>query len=253
MRCVDVAAGTFSATAECEFPSSLDAVRGLARRFAGAGVIVPRVDLDIPGLDAPEDDAVRKPASGLALDLSSLCASFVGSTVLSIAFSGVMGRAVSAEFSCVTFRTGTNRPVDAMLVCSCAASLSKDCGAAAGCLFVKYCSCRPPLNIDDALPGRFVAESISLVGTMGRLPVMMRASRKARRLTVFGTESPVPKRSAGRAEIASRIRPSTAARVTLENSLSSRSGATTRVSLVMLVASVTLVSFNCDSFRPYHG
>ena len=148
MRCVDVVAGTFSATAECGFPSGVDAARVLAPRYAGAGVIVPRVDFDIPRLDAPGDDAVRKPASGSALDLSSLCASFVGSTVLSIAFFGAMGRAVSAEFNCVTSRTGTNRPVPAMLSCICAASLSNDCGAAAGCRFVKYCSCRPPLNSD---------------------------------------------------------------------------------------------------------
>ena len=160
---------------------------------------------------------------------------------------------MSAESRCVTSPTGTNRPVPSMLSSTCAASLSNDCGAAAGWLFVKYCSCRPPLNIDDAFAGRFVAVSISLVGTMGRLPVIMRASRKARRPTVFGAERPVPKRSAGSAEIAWRIRPSTAARLTLENSLSSRSGATTRVSLVMLTASVTLTPFNCDPFCPYHG
>jgi hypothetical protein len=59
MRRVDVAAGTLSGTAECEFPSGLDAVRVLAPRYAGAGVIIPRVDLDIPG-----DDAARKPTSG---------------------------------------------------------------------------------------------------------------------------------------------------------------------------------------------
>jgi hypothetical protein len=58
MRRVDVAAGTLSDTAVCEFPPGLDAVRVLAARYAGAGVILPRVDLDIP-----EDDPARKPAS----------------------------------------------------------------------------------------------------------------------------------------------------------------------------------------------
>jgi hypothetical protein len=59
MRCVEVAAGTLGGTAVCEFPPGLDAVRVLAPRFAGAGVIIPRVDFDIPG-----DDAARKPNSG---------------------------------------------------------------------------------------------------------------------------------------------------------------------------------------------
>jgi hypothetical protein len=59
MRRVDVAAGTLSGTAVCEFPLGLDAVRVLAPRYAGDGVIIPRVDLDIPG-----DDAARKPTSG---------------------------------------------------------------------------------------------------------------------------------------------------------------------------------------------
>jgi hypothetical protein len=59
MRRVDVAAGTLSDTAVCEFPPGLDAVRVLAPRYAGDGVIIPRVDLDIPG-----DDAARKPTSG---------------------------------------------------------------------------------------------------------------------------------------------------------------------------------------------
>ena len=62
-----------------------------------------------------------------------------------------MGRAVSAESSCVTSRTGTNWPFPSMPSCTCAACLSSDCGAAAGCLFVKYRSCRPPFNIDDGL------------------------------------------------------------------------------------------------------
>jgi hypothetical protein len=94
---------------------------------------------------------------------------------------------------------------------------------------VKKRSCRPPriIAIDDGLAGRFVAERASRVGTMGSLPVMMRASRKARRLTVDGAERPVPKRSAGTAEIALRIRTSTPASLTFENWLSSRSGATT--------------------------
>ena len=56
---VDVATGTFSETAVCELPPSLDAVCVLALRYGGAGVIIPRVDLDIPG-----DDAARKPTSG---------------------------------------------------------------------------------------------------------------------------------------------------------------------------------------------
>jgi hypothetical protein len=110
---------------------------------------------------------------------------------------------------------------------------------------VKKRSCRPPriIAIDDGLAGRFVAERASRVGTMGSLPVMMRASRKARRLTVDGAERPVPKRSAGTAEIALRIRTSTAASATFENWSSSRNGATLstpRLSLVMSVASVTL-------------
>jgi hypothetical protein len=90
---------------------------------------------------------------------------------------------------------------------------------------VKNRSGRPPLavdididiEIDDGLAGRFVAETASRVGTMGRLPVTMRASRKARRLTVDDAERPVPKRSAGTFEIALRIRTSTAASLTLEN------------------------------------
>jgi hypothetical protein len=59
MRCVEVAAGTLGGTAVCEFPPGFDAARVLALRFAGAGVIIPRVDFDIPG-----DDAARKPTSG---------------------------------------------------------------------------------------------------------------------------------------------------------------------------------------------
>ena len=59
MRCVEVAAGTLGGTAVCEAPPGLDAVRVLALRFAGAGVVIPRVDLDIPA-----DDAARKPTSG---------------------------------------------------------------------------------------------------------------------------------------------------------------------------------------------
>src|SRR5208282_3834255 len=109
IRRVDVAAGTLSDAAVREFPPGLDA--------AGAGVIIPRVDLDILG-----DDAARKPTSGLNLDLCSLCASFVGSTVLSIPFSRAMGRAVSTESRCVTSPTGTNWPVPSMLSCTSAAS-----------------------------------------------------------------------------------------------------------------------------------
>jgi hypothetical protein len=131
---------------------------------------------------------------------------------------------------------------------------------------VKKRSGRPPLavdididiDIDDGLAGRFVAERASRVGIMGSFPVTMRASRKARRLTVAGAERPVPKRSAGTVEIALRIRTSTAASLTLENWLSSRSGAMTptpALSFVMLVASVTLTltTFNCEPFRPYQG
>ena len=56
---VEVAAGTLSDTAVRDFPPGLDAIRVLAPRYAGAGVIIPRVDLDILG-----DDAARKPTSG---------------------------------------------------------------------------------------------------------------------------------------------------------------------------------------------
>ena len=59
MRRVDVATGTLSDTAVCEFPPGLDAVCVLTLRYAGAGVIIPRVDFDIPG-----DDAARKPTTG---------------------------------------------------------------------------------------------------------------------------------------------------------------------------------------------
>jgi hypothetical protein len=58
MRRAEVAAGTLSDTAVCEFPPGLDAIRVL-ERYAGAGVITPRVDLDILG-----DDAARRPTSG---------------------------------------------------------------------------------------------------------------------------------------------------------------------------------------------
>jgi hypothetical protein len=133
---------------------------------------------------------------------------------------------------------------------------------------VKNRSGRPPLiidrdididiDIDDGLAGRFVAERASRVGTIGSSPVMMRASRKARRLTVADADRPVPKRFAGTAEIALRIRTLTAASATLENWSSSRSGAmppTPRLSFVMLVASVTLTSttFDCEPFCPYQG
>src|SRR5438270_6227734 len=140
-----------------------------------------------------------------------------------------------------------------MLSLICAACLSNGAGAAAGCLFVKYCSDCPPLTIEDAFVKRLVAESISLVGIMGRLPVIMRASRKVLRLTVFGAESSVPNRAVEIAEIESRIRSLTAARLTFENSLSSRSGATTRVSRVMLVASVTAAPFHFDEICTHHG
>jgi hypothetical protein len=134
---------------------------------------------------------------------------------------------------------------------------------------VKNRSGRPPLiidrdidvdiDIDDGLAGRFVAERASRVGTMGSSPVMMRASRKARRLTVAEADRPVPKDFAGTAEIALRMRTLTAASATLENWSSSRSGAmpppTPRLSFVMLVASVTLTStwFDCEPFCPYQG
>ena len=130
MRRVDVAAGTLNAALR-EFPPGLDAVRVLAPRYPGAGVIIPRVDLDVPG-----DGAARKATSGLDLDLCSLCASVVGSTILSNLFSGAMGRDVSAESRCVTSPTGTNWPAS-MLSRTCAASLSNDCGAAVGCIFEK--------------------------------------------------------------------------------------------------------------------
>jgi hypothetical protein len=134
---------------------------------------------------------------------------------------------------------------------------------------VKNRSFRPPLiidaddadiddgDIDDGLAGRFVAERVSRVGAMGKLPVMMRALRKARRLTAADAERPVPKRSAETIEIALRIRTSTAASLTFENWLSSRSGATPptpALSFVMLVASVTLTltTFDCEPFSPYH-
>jgi len=57
LRVVDVATGTLD-SAVCEFPPGLDAVRDLALRYAGAGLIIPRVDLDIP-----EDDVARKLSS----------------------------------------------------------------------------------------------------------------------------------------------------------------------------------------------
>jgi len=57
MRFVDVATGTLDSTV-CEFPPGLDAGRVLALRYAGAGLIIPRVDLDIPGVEV-----ARKPPS----------------------------------------------------------------------------------------------------------------------------------------------------------------------------------------------
>jgi hypothetical protein len=182
--------------------------------------------------------------------------------------SGGIGRGVPPESSCVTSRTGTNAPFPWTASCIWAACLSSDCGAAAGCLFVKNRSGRPPLivdidididiDIDDGLAGRFVAERASRDGTMGRLPMMMRASRKARRLTLAGAERPVPKRSARTTDIALRIRTSMAASRTLENWLSSRSGATTptsRLSFAMVVASgtLTLSTFDCEPSRRYQG
>jgi len=56
---VEVPAGILIDASVCEFPLGLDAIRVLAPRYAGAGVIVPRVDLDILG-----DDAARRPTSG---------------------------------------------------------------------------------------------------------------------------------------------------------------------------------------------
>ena len=60
MRRVDVVAGSLCDTAVCEFfPPGLEATRVLPPPYAGAGVIVPRVDLDIVG-----DDAARKLTAG---------------------------------------------------------------------------------------------------------------------------------------------------------------------------------------------
>jgi hypothetical protein len=127
------------------------------------------------------------------VDLRPLCAFLAGWTLLSMPFSDGMGRAAPAESSCVTSRTGINWPFPWMPSCTCAACLSRDCGAAAGCLLVKNRSCCPPRIIEDWLAGRFVAERVSLVGMMGRLPVIMHPSRKAWRLTAVGAERPVPK------------------------------------------------------------
>src|SRR6266404_5133600 len=266
-RRVDVDTGTLENNAGCELPPDLDAIRRLAPRDAGACAIIRRVDLDVLGVG---DGEACKSLPDWDLDPCLLCAFFVGSTVLSIPSSNGTGRGISRgvppESSCVTSRTGTNAPFPWTASCICVACLSRNCGAAPGCLFVKKRSGRPPLvidienDIDDGLAGRFVAERASRVGTMGRFPVMMRASRKARRLAVRDAERPVPKRSAGTTEIALRIRTSTAASATLENWLSSRSGATTPtpgLSFVILVASVTLTlilpTFDCEPSRPYQG
>src|SRR6266446_436918 len=225
----------------------LCAARAIAPRDPVAGIITRRVDLDVLGVG---DGEARKALPDWDLDPSLLCAFFVGSTVLSIPSSNGRGRGISRavppESSCVTSRTGTNAPFPWTASGICTACLSRNCGAAGGCLFVKKRSGRPPLavdidiDIDDGLAGRFVAERASRVGTMGRFPVMMRASRKARRLIVAGAERPVPKRSGGSVEIALRIRTSTAA--------------SPRLSLVMSVASVilTLSTFDCEPSRPYH-
>src|SRR6266404_3486256 len=258
IRRVDADAGTLENSAGCELPPALDAIRRLAPRDAGTCAIIRRVDLDVLGVG---DGEACKSLPDWDLDPCLLCAFFVGSTVLSIPSSNGTGRGISRaeppESICVTSRTGTNAPFPWIPSCICAACLSRNCGAAPGCLFVKKRSGRPPLavdidiEIDDGLAGRFVAERASRVGTMGRFPVMMRASRKARRLIVAGAERPVPKRSGGSVEIALRIRTSTAASLILENWSSSRSGATTptpRLSLVMSVASVTLTlsTFDCE-------
>jgi len=58
MRRVEGGSGTLSDTAVCKFPLGLDATR-LEPRYAGAGVILPCVDLNILG-----GDAARKPACG---------------------------------------------------------------------------------------------------------------------------------------------------------------------------------------------
>jgi hypothetical protein len=108
-------------------------------------------------------------------------------------FSDGMGCAVPAESSCLTSRIGMTWPSPWMPSCTSAACVSGTCGAAAGCLFVKNRSCCPPRIIEEGLAGRFVAERVSLVGTMGRFPVIMHPSRKASRLTAVGAESPVPK------------------------------------------------------------
>src|SRR5712671_7720916 len=103
-----------------------------------------------------------------------------------------------------------------MLSWTCAACLLRDCGAAAGCIFVKNRSCRPPRIIDEGLAGRFVAERVSLVGRMGRFPVIMRPLRKAFGLNAVGAECPVPKRFAGSVVIALRRCPSVEASHTFE-------------------------------------
>jgi hypothetical protein len=126
------------------------------------------------------------------VDLRSLCTFLAGWTVLSMLFSDGMGRAVPAESSCVTSRTGMTWPSPWMPSCTCAACLSRDCGAAIGCFFEKNRSCCPPRIIEEGLAGRFVAERVPLVGTMGRFPVIMDPSRKASRLTAVGAERPVP-------------------------------------------------------------
>src|SRR6266481_8741166 len=113
-----------------------------------------------------------------------------------------------------------------MLSCTCATCLSRDCGSAAGCLFLKTRSCRPPRIIDEGLAGRFVAERVSLVGTMGRLPVIMRPLRKALGLNAVGAECPVPKCFAGRVVIALRICASVVASHTFEKCTPPYSGAT---------------------------
>src|SRR5258706_11727814 len=103
-----------------------------------------------------------------------------------------------------------------MLSWAWAACLLRDCGAAAGCIFVKNRSCRPPRITDEGLAGRFVAERVSLVGTMGRLPVIRRPLRKDLGLNAVGAECPVPKCFAGSVEIALRICASVAASHTFE-------------------------------------
>jgi hypothetical protein len=170
-------------------------------------------------------------------------------------FSEGMGRATPAVSSFVTSRAEMTWPSPWIPSCTCAACLSRDRGSA-GCRFVKNRSCCPPRIIEERLAGRFVAERVSLLGTMGRFPVIMHPTRKASRLTAVGAERPVPKRSDVSVEIAWRTRTSRAASRTLEKRVPLCNGATPpnpRLMFVMLVASVTLTTLKYEPYRPYQG